>query len=218
MKQKFLQNSLNWVWAKLKEKFPRLNEYIKYKIYKYFTVGRFTTAIVGRKKVKKYVRRTSEIDFIEQYGYRPTKKNLLRDQKFYRSKGVPIVEILRIKGTEKRPVFYFEKTYDLDQGDTEVMFTRMVDIAYPVLKAGYHFDIMPKNFGLRNGELVFRDTFGIRKKGDCRVELDTMIRKIVKFDKLVFNVSRQKKRRFEKRVRDYVYDRFRDMLRSGKGE
>ena len=56
----------------MKEKFPRFNEYIKYKIYKYFTVGRFTTAIVGRKKVKKYVRRTSEMDFIEQYGYRPT--------------------------------------------------------------------------------------------------------------------------------------------------
>jgi len=212
MRFEFLQRSLNWVRANLKEKFPRFNEYIKYKIYKYFTVGRFTTAIVGRKKVKKYVRRTSEMDFIEQYGYRPTRKNLLRDQNFYKTKGVPIVKILKIKGTEKRPVFYFEKTYDLDQGDTEVMFTKMVDIAYPVLEAGYHFDIMPKNFGLKDGKLVFRDTFGIRKKTDCREELDTMIRKIVKFDRLVFNVSSRKKRRFEKRVREYVYDRFRDML------
>ncbi len=207
-----LQNMANFVKSKLRERFPRLNEYLKYKIYKYFTVGRYCTAIVGRKKVRKYVRTTSELDFLEQYGYKPTRANLLRDERFYRRYNVPIAEMLSIKGTEKRPIFYYKKTYELDQGDTETMFTEMVDIAYPMVKAGYHFDIMPKNFGLNSGKLVFRDTFGIRKRGPLKEELEPMIRKIVRFDRLVFNVTSRKKKRFEKRVRAYVYEKFKDEL------
>lgn len=213
-----LQQMMIFVKMKLRVRFPKLNEYLKYKIYKYFTIGRYCTAIVGHRKVKKYVRKTSELDFREQYGYRPTMENLLKDEVFYRKHGVPIAELLRTKGTNERPVFYYKKTYELDQGDTEIMFSEMIDIAYPVVKAGYHFDLMPKNFGLNSGKLVLRDTFGIRKLGPIEEEMEGMIRKIVRFDRLVFNVTSRKKRRFEKRVRDYMYEKFADMLEAEKEE
>lgn len=210
-----LQNTINWVRAKGKERFPHVTDYLKYKIYKYFTIGRYSTAIVGRKKVKKYIRGTSVLDFIEQYGYPPTRSNLLRDHEFYNGMDVPVPEIIKIKGTEKKPVFYFQKSIELDQGDIENMFREMVDISYPIIERGYHFDIMPKNFGIKGGDLVFHDTFGIRKKKDTRTELEIMIKKIVRFDRLVFNVSKEKKRRFERAVREYTYLKFKNMLEKG---
>ncbi|MDP6155890.1 MAG: hypothetical protein QF682_07115 [Candidatus Thermoplasmatota archaeon] len=211
-----MQYMINSTRAKAKERFPHVTNYIKYKIYKYFTVGRYSTAIVGRKKVKKYIRRTSKVDFIEQYGYKPTKTNLLRDHEFYSKNGVLVPKIIKIKGDEKRPVFYFQRSIDLDQGDTENMFYEMVDISYSILKEGYHFDIMPKNFGLIEGKLSFRDTFGIRKCKDLREELDIMIKKIVKFDRLVFNISTEKKRRFERTVKNYVDERYKKLLEDEK--
>ncbi len=212
MLSKPVQDMINWTRAKAKERFPHATIYLKYKIYKYFTIGRYSTAIVGRKKVKKYVRKTSELDFIEQYGYKPTRTNLLRDHEFYKLRGVPVPKIIKIKGTEKRPIFYFQRTVDLDQGDTENMFCGMVDISHSVLKKGYHFDIMPKNFGLIDSRLTFRDTFGIRKRKGLREELDIMIKKIVKFDRLVFNISSEKKRRFERIVKSYVNKKYKKML------
>jgi len=217
MLSKPLQDMINWTRAKAKERFPHVTNYLKYKIYKYLTVGRYSTAIVGRKKVKKFVRKTSELDFLEQYGYKPTRTNLLRDHEFYNKNGVPVPRIIKTKGTEKRPVFYFQRTLDLDQGDTENMFCEMVDISTSILKVGYHFDIMPKNFGLIEGKLTFRDTFGIRKRKHLSEELDIMIKKIVKFDRLVFNISSEKKRRFERSVRNYVYERYKKMLDDEKG-
>jgi len=212
-----LQDTINWTRAKAKERFPHVTNYLKYKIYKYFTVGRYSTAIVGRKKVKKFIRKTSELDFRQQYGYRPTRTNLLRDHEFYSKNDVPVPKIIKIKGTEKRPVFYFQRTIDLDQGDTENMFTEMIDISYLILKEGYHFDIMPKNFGLIGGKLSFRDTFGIRKRKELREELDIMIKKIVKFDRLVFNISSEKKRRFEQTVRNYVDEKYKKLLEDDSG-
>jgi len=214
-----LQNTINWIRAKAKERFPHATNYVKYKIYKYFTVGRYSTAKVGRRKVKKYVRNTSVLDFKEQYGYPPTTENLRRDHEFYRKMGVPTPRIIRIKNNGGKPVFYFTKSIDLDQGDTENMFRKMVDISIPFIENGYHFDIMPRNFGLNSGKLVFRDTFGIRKYQNLETELETIIKKIVRYDRLVFNISREKKRRFERMVRDYVYDKFGGLLeREKKGK
>ena len=216
MLSKPLQDMINWTRSKSKERFPHVTNYLKYKMYKYFTIGRYSTAVVGRKKVKKYVRKTSELDFLEQYGYKPTRTNLIRDHEFYRKNGVPIPNIIKIRGTEKRPIFYFQRTFDLDQGDTENMFYEMVDISNSILKEGYHFDIMPKNFGLMAGKLTFRDTFGIRKRKDLKEELDIMIKKIVKFDRLVFNISSEKKRRFQRTVKNYVYERYKKLLEDDK--
>lgn len=199
-----LQELWRWAITRSHERFPKSTVYCKYWFYKYFTLGRYSTAIVGIRKVKKYVRTTSVVDFKKRYGYYPSKTNLLRDHELYSELGVSTVEMIKVRGCEKRPVFYFEKTADLDKEFIEERYEDLVDTAACLVKNGYHFDIMPKNFGQKNGDIYYRDTFGFRNYDDLEKEITTMTNSLVTYYRLVFDPPRKVKEDFRERVRDYV--------------
>ena len=165
-----------------------------------------------RKTVKKYVRSISYIDFKNKYGYSPILNNLLRDHREYERCGVPVPNLIRFSGRKKHPVFYFERASDLDHPTLREKIPEILDIAFKMLSNGYHFDISPTNFGLCSRKLVFRDTFGLKKMKKTKVETESMVRKIIDYEKMVFKKKRRDNLEFESELRVLILNRFNEEM------